>query len=211
MHIPTDTDIQEMLKENGRRHEVINAPYNPVNGLGCTGERQPVHIEGSPIPSMYLPARMVKDNLFVRRLSRYGMEGYIGRFAKEAGITAESLNLLWVEFVKCRVKYDFEYWVYSFIRIKDKVSPKDIPFLLNRAQRKMLAALESLRIAGSPIKFILLKARQWGGSTLVEMYQLWIMLVHRRNWHTVICGDVESQSRTVRAMLTKALQNYPPI
>mgnify|MGYP004715412583 CR=1 FL=1 len=35
------------------------------------------------------------------------------------------------------------------------------------------------------------------------------MLVHRRNWNTVICGDVETQSRNVRAMITKALNKYP--
>lgn len=73
------------------------------------------------------------------------------------------------------------------------MSPKDIPFKLNRAQRRVLNKLEKLRKAGKPIKFILLKARQWGGSTLVQIYMLWIMLVHRRNWNTVICGDVETQ------------------
>ena len=126
---------------------------------------------------MYLPVELIKENLFIRRLAKYGFKGYIIRFIKEVEYSEEALNQLWIEFIKYRIIYDFEYWAYSFIFIKDKVSPKDIPFKLNRAQRRVLNKLEKLRKAGKPIKFILLKARQWGGSTLVQIYMLWIMLV----------------------------------
>ena len=197
------------MEENRKRHEIINAPYNPVTGLGAVGERKKISIKDSPIGDMYLPVELIKENLFIRRLAKYGFKGYITRFLKEVEYSEEALNQLWIEFIKYRIIYDFEYWAYSFIFIKDKVSPKDIPFKLNRAQRRVLNKLEKLRKAGKPIKFILLKARQWGGSTLVQIYMLWIMLVHRRNWNTVICGDVETQSRNVRAMITKALNKYP--
>lgn len=205
----TDTEIAEILAENKLRREKINAPYNPVTGLGATGERKLVSIKDSPIGDMYLPIEMVKGSTFMNRLIKHGFEGYITKYVKEVEFSDEAMNLLWVEFVKYRIKYDFEFWAYSFIFIKDKVSPKDIPFKLNRAQRRVLSEFETMRKAGKPIKFILLKARQWGGSTLVQIYMLWIMLVHRRNWNTVICGDVEAQSRNVRAMITKALSNYP--
>ncbi len=66
-----------------------------------------------------------------------------------------------------------------------------------------------MRLDGVPIEIILLKARQWGGSTLIQFYMLWIQLVHRNNWNSVICGDVEGQSRNVRGMVTKALASYP--
>ena len=66
-----------------------------------------------------------------------------------------------------------------------------------------------MRVDGVPIEIILLKARQWGGSTLIQFYMLWIQLVHRNNWNSVICGDVEGQSRNVRGMVTKALASYP--
>lgn len=126
------------MEENRKRHEIINAPYNPVTGLGAVGERKKISIKDSPIGDMYLPVELIKENLFIRRLAKYGFKGYIIRFIKEVEYSEEALNQLWIEFIKYRIIYDFEYWAYSFIFIKDKVSPKDIPFKLNRAQRRVL-------------------------------------------------------------------------
>ncbi|MBR5241403.1 MAG: hypothetical protein IKW05_05650, partial [Muribaculaceae bacterium] len=61
-----------------------------------------------------------------------------------------------------------------FVRIKNKMGDGDIPFKLNRPQRRLLAEMEEMRIKGKPIRIILLKARQWGGSTLVQIYMAWI-------------------------------------
>ena len=201
-------NIKDIISQNKKRNDIINQPYNPITGLNAVGIRKFVHVENSPIPGMYLPIEMIKENKWIRLFIKYGLVEFSRKYI-EPEPTEETLNDIWIEFIKCRIIYDFEFWSYSFIPIKDKTSPNDIPFKLNRAQRKVLEKLESLRKAGKPIKFILLKARQWGGSTLVIFYQLWIMLVHRRNWNTVLCGDVETQSRNVRAMLTKALKKYP--
>ena len=93
------------------------------------------------------------------------------------------------------------------------ISPKgggeDIHFLLNRAQRTYLCTLEKLRKNNEPINIILLKARQWGGSTLTQIYMLWIQIIHRKNWNSAICGDVESQSNIVSGMLSKVIEHYP--
>lgn len=200
-------DKEEIIAENESRLKAINTYYNPVTGYGSIGTRKKVSIKDAPIPVMYLPEEMIKDNRFVRSLARIGMRSYLSRLSDSP--SEKDMEILWEEFIKIRVVYDFEYWAYSFIPIKDKRSPMDIPFKLNRAQRRVLEKLEALRKEGRPIKFILLKARQWGGSTLIQIYMLWIQLVHRRNWNSVICGDVESQSRNVRAMITKALSAYP--
>lgn len=203
--MPVKNDI---IKENRKRLAQINAPYNPVTGEGATSvEREKVYIQDCPIETLYLPATFVCTP-FVQALIKYGYNSFIKTILKK-GVTATLREELWKEFIKERIKHDFEYWAYSFIEIKAKGKPYDIPFKLNRAQRKLLYQLEKLRLAGVPIKIILLKARQWGGSTLAQMYMLWIQLVHRNNWNSVICGDVETQSRTVRSMVTKALKRYP--
>lgn len=200
-------DIEDTIKENRKRIAVINSLYNPVTGDGCCGKRKRVSIKDAPLETMFLPETMIRENRFVRLLVKHGMKGYIERYVEDGD--NESFYYVWIEFIKVRIRYDFEYWAYSFIMIRKKGSSLDIPFMLNRAQRTVLPRLEEMRLAGEPIKFILVKARQWGGSTLIQIYMLWIQLVHRRNWNSVICGDVESQSRNVRAMITKALEGYP--
>lgn len=197
----------EIIEENKRRLSVINSVYNPYTGEGSTSiERKKVHIDGFPLEDMYLPTEFA-DSGFVQKLSEVGYEGYI-KFILCTGVTQELKSELWIEFCKERIKYDFEFWAALLIVIALKGLGRDSNFVLNRAQRHYLKELEKLRLAGKPIDIILLKARQWGGSTLTQLYMLWIQLVHRRNWNSVICGAVESQATTVRGMLSKAIRNY---
>lgn len=123
--------------------------------------------------------------------------------------TNKDIIALWLDFCRTRIKHDFEYWARSMTTISDKGKGRDIPFTLNRAQRQYLAAMEKLRLAGKSIDIILCKARQWGGSTLTQLYMLWIQLVHKRNWNSVICGDIEKQSSIVAGMLAKVINRYP--
>ena len=110
---------------------------------------------------------------------------------------------------RLRCHYDFEYWAVSCVMVKDKQSFRDIPFRLNEPQRTVLGVLEGDRLAGLPIRIIILKARQWGGSTLVQMYMAWIQTVLRRNWHSVICAHVKDTSSVILGMYSKMLANYP--
>ena len=63
--------------------------------------------------------------------------------------------------------------------------------------------LEEMREAEQPIRLILLKARQWGGSTLIQIYMAWIQLVHRRNWNSVICAHLKESAANIKGMYTK--------
>ena len=76
-----------------------------------------------------------------------------------------------------RMATDFEYWAARCVKIKDKLSGKLVPFRLNRPQRRVLSMLEEQRRGGRPIRMIMLKARQWGGSTLMQMYMAWIQMI----------------------------------
>ena len=54
-------------------------------------------------------------------------------------------------------------------KIKNKkVGEPDCLFRLTYPQRKFVSLLEGMRLQNKPIRVILLKARQWGGSTRVS-------------------------------------------
>lgn len=198
----------EIIAENKRRLSEISKTYNPLTGDGASSiPRKRVHIDDSPLPDMNLPIDFADSN-FVRELTRIGFGGFIQQHIGRAP-SDELTNELWVAFCRERIKYDFEYWAFSCIVISAKGRGLDIPFSLNRAQRVYLSELEKLRRAGKPIDIILCKARQWGGSTLTQIYMLWIQLVHRCNWNSVICGHVENSARTVTGMLQKAVNHMP--
>ena len=109
--------------------------------------------------------------------------------------------------LRCRL--DFEFWARVCCVIKDKTSGKDGPFILNGPQRRVLAILEADRLAGRPMRLIMLKARQWGGSTLILCYMAWLQSCVFRNWNAIICSQVKDTSSIIRGMYSKILRNYP--
>lgn len=84
-----------------------------------------------------------------------------------------------------------------------------IPFELNYAQRYVLSVLEEMRHKGVPIRIILLKARQWGGSTLVQLYMAWIQLFVMEGWYSVIIAQTKDTAKRIKAMYKKVLDNIP--
>lgn len=175
-------DVQALAAENRSRNEGLQMPYNPLTGEGCCGERRLVSVP--VVGEVWLPAPML-DEVPLDMLS-------------------DELT-----YQKTRIKYDFEYWCATCATVRDKVSGRNVKLRLNAPQRHVLADLERQRLAGKGVRMILLKARQWGGSTLVLMYMAWIQLVLRRNWNSIICGHKRSTSSVIKGMYTKLLQHYP--
>ena len=201
-------DKVRIIEENLRRLGEISAVYNPVTGEGCTAvARQWVEIKGFPIERLNLPMTML-ENRNLEMLSSMGTEEYI-RKVKGKEPTDRNIISVWLEFCQERIRHDFEYWARTMTTISDKGKGRDTAFILNRPQRIYLKAMEKLRLENRPIDIILLKARQWGGSTLTQLYMLWIQLVHKQNWNSVICGDIEKQSSIVAGMLAKVISRYP--
>ena len=110
---------------------------------------------------------------------------------------------------KLRIVEDFEFWCARCVTIKDKMRGCNVRFTLNKPQRRLLAVMEGQRVAGSPIRVILLKARQWGGSTLVQMYLAWMQLVRHKGWDSLICGHYQATSKSIKRMYNLLLRNYP--
>lgn len=199
---------QDIIAENKKRIAQQSKPYNPISGEGSTSiKRRKVHIAEFPLDAMYLPVDMLQDNS-IMQLVEHGATGYLQRQGID-DIQERHILELWIGFCRKRLRYDFEYWARSCATISDKGKGRDTPFKLNRAQRQYLEALEKLRMTGRPIDIILCKARQWGGSTLTQLYMLWIQLIHKHNWNSVICGDIEKQSSIVAGMLSKVINRYP--
>lgn len=121
----------------------------------------------------------------------------------------ECLELPQLEFNKLRLRYDFEFWAVTCASIKDKTSGRNIKFTLNAPQRRLVAAMERQRQALKPVRIILLKARQWGGSTLVQMYMAWLQIVVHKQWNSLVCGHLRAASLSIKRMYNTLLNNYP--
>lgn len=175
-------DVQALAAENRSRNEGLQVPYDPLTGEGCCGERRLVSV---PVAGeVWLPVPMLSE--------------------VPLDMLSDELT-----YQKTRIKYDFEYWCATCATVRDKVSGRNVKLRLNAPQRHVLADLERQRLAGKGVRIILLKARQWGGSTLVLMYMAWIQLVLQRNWNSIICGHKRSTSSVIKGMYTKLLQHYP--
>lgn len=66
-----------------------------------------------------------------------------------------------------KLKHNKQYYIESCLKIRTKEG-KLTKFVLNSAQKKLLAKIEELKALGKPIRIIILKARQMGFSTLTE-------------------------------------------
>ena len=201
----------EYIKINKQRWSKINAPYNPISGEGsdCC-ERVEIRINDADYKVMYLPYKMMEEPLIILLSKVNSFKKAADLLSKNgAEITAKEVAFT---FIQIRIRYDFEFWAYSFVKIKEKLSDeavksgklgKMIQFKLNRGQRKLLSRLYKAMLNGEPIRVILLKARQWGGSTLVQIFMMWMQLVIHKQWNSVICAHVENTARIVRGMYTR--------
>ncbi len=192
--------IDEILKEDARRREALTAPYDPVQGQRSPGTRFAITIPGLEPGTIYIPAAM-QALPEVQALMR-------GRGLTEVFPgSIENARQRWFE-LRCR--YDFPFWAYKCIRIKQKNGGGlDFPFLLNAPQRKLIGEFEKMREADLPIRIILVKARQWGGSTATQIYMLWIQLMRRMGYNSLIIGHQNSGTEEVINMAKTALDCYP--
>lgn len=179
--------IEALIAENDRRNAMLPSahPYDPVRGIGCIGERVEVPTPFSEYATAFVPKSMAAD--------------------PQLAVATDA-----VSWQKLRCRHDFEFWCVTCVKIKHKTLGSDVPFVLNAPQRRVAAILEADRLADKPLRLIMLKARQWGGSTLVQMYMIWIQSVHRRNWNSLICAHVKDAAANIRGMYSKVIENYPP-
>ena len=202
-------NLEETIRENKRRLEENNRLYDPITGTEYSQEmkRNVLEVQDAPLSFQNIPIEMEEEDI-VKLLRQTGSLSKSGSLCY-GGVPTEKKSVeIWRLFVNKRCKHDFEFWCVTQATITHKTLATVIPFVLNRAQRIYLVELESLRKAGVAIDIILLKARQWGGSTLTQFYMLWIQLFWRKNWNSVICADVDDQAKGVLGMIMGAAERY---
>ena len=175
-----------IIAENNARLARINTPYDPFAGTEGVIPRTPLQCDG--VGEILCPTDLLND---------------YPEFSQ--GVSIDNLQ----RFTYLRFCYDFEYFCAYCVRVQDKESADIMPFILRFAQRKLLKVFEDQRRAGKPIRVILLKARQWGGSTCTPIYMAWIQLFHRQNWHSVICAHLKDAASNIKGMYTTMMQYFP--
>ncbi len=180
-----------MLKENERRLAAINAPFDPLTGEGSPGKRFELHIPGFSRARLFLPISMRHEPLVERLM------------AHPAAASLEP------DLERLRALHDFPFWAARYVYIKRKGGGDDIPFILNRPQRRFVEQVESMRLAQRPIRLILLKARQWGGSTCSQLYMAWLQLIHKRGLNSLIIAHQGVGSDEIKDMFDRMIASYP--
>lgn len=200
--------ILEIIEENRRRNNEIYAQFDPITGLGSIGKRVKIEIEDFPIHTQWLPNEMMKIPL-IKQIVKCGS---IHRFLTECMDVEynddDKMKVIW-QFVKIRCRYDFPFWAATFVYIKNKDGGDDVLFRLTRPQRRFVKRLEELRKGGKPIRIVLLKARQWGGSTTSQLYMAWLQLVHRVGLNSLIIAHQGTASDEIKDMFDRMIKSYP--
>lgn len=206
-------EVAEILKINQQRLDEINAPFNPITGKGSVGTRFECVIDDFPISHQWLPDTMRRIPL-VRQLMKAGsLKSFLCHtlgmeYDSDDDYDADRIKVI-DQFIRLRSRHDFPFWAATYVYIKKKGGGADVLFRLTKPQRRYVAMLEECRLNNQPIRIVMLKARQWGGSTTTQMYMAWLQLCHKVGLNSLIIAHVASASSTIKAMFQKMLDAYP--
>lgn len=206
-----DDICRSIIEEDERRLERLRAEYDPVTGEGVaelTGlKRVKLKISDFAIPVQWVPPEML-ENKMIKEIKRAGsIEKYIA--TKKWKYGAPDKIEIEKRIRRVRHKYDFVFWAYFCIKIKHKKLRRRVRFTLNLPQLVVLAKCEQMRLAGVPISLIILKARQWGGSTFCFFYQVWLQFKWNEFHSFAIAAHTSSASNTILKMLSRTITDYP--
>lgn len=192
----------EILEEDSRRMERLARQVDPISGLNSIGERFELRLSDCRLDCQFLPATMRGDEFIESLLST----GSVAATARRFGLTPdETIDLM----VRRRLLHDFPFWAALTALIKCKGGGADVHFRLNRPQRRLVEGFEKARVAGKPIRLILLKARQWGGSTCTQLYMAWLQLMHSTGLNSLIIAHQGAGSDEIKDMFDRMIGAYP--
>lgn len=201
-------EVMHLLRENDRRVSEIEAKFNPITGEGsiCFKDRQVFDVKGFPI-KMYLPKEMFKIPLIKQLIAAGSLAKFFDIIDEDN--TEEAREVIIATVLKLRSRYDFAFWAAFYVYIKNKEGGDDVLFRLTRPQRRLVERLEARRKAGKPIRLVLLKARQWGGSTCIQLYMAWLQLCHRVGLNSLIVAHQGTASDEILDMYDRMIKAYP--
>jgi len=204
--VAADDAVRTILEENARRNAENSRLFDPVSGEGSVGSRFLFDVRG--LSRSWLPDTMRGERMIGSLAASDDVDLYL---RKELGRTPTQRDRerLASRLDRLRMLHDFPYWAATRAYIKDKRGGDDVLFRLNRPQRKFVERLERMRVEGRPIRLILLKARQWGGSTCSQLYMAWLQLVHRRGLNSLIIAHQGVGSEEIKDMFDRMIGRYP--
>ena len=191
----------KILQENIKRNNILDAPYNPITGEGSPIKREKVTFSDFGEP-MYLPLDMINIE-WIQQLLKFNA---LNDAANHLRIP---FNTVLSQFVSERFKHDFEFWCASTVKIKPKMGGDFIPFVLNAPQREMHLITYEQIVKGLPIRQILLKSRQFGGSTYYQILMSYIQIIQKTNWNSLIAAHFNQAATNIRFMLSTMAKYYP--
>lgn len=203
-----DTEIAALLAENDRRNEIMFAKFDPVTGEGSIGKRVRVSIADFAIPVQWLPVEMM-DIPLVKKLVKAGS---IDKFLSSVmHVEPNDDDFIKVSrtLIRLRFKHDFPFWTATLVYIHNKDAGKDVLFRLWYPQRILVSRFEAKRKAGEPIRLILLKARQWGGSTTTQLYMAWLQFFHKKGLNSLIIAHQGTASDEIKDMFDLMIKKHP--
>lgn len=205
-------EILKLLLTNRERNEDINRTFNPITGEGSILPRRILDIPDFPIPRQWLPEAMFRIPL-VQQISRHGSIDAFLKHIQPPDTTPEQAEANRVkvieQFTRVRCRHDFCFWAATMVFIKRKGGGEDMRFRLNRPQRTLITRFELRRLQNKPIRLVLLKARQWGGSTATQIYFAWLQLMHKVGLNSLIVAQVKDTSNEILDMFDRMLKQYP--
>lgn len=221
--------IQAMAQENEERWTRWTAEYDPARGIGCYGSREPLQMAKGE-PPVYLPEPFHESEL----AEKIRAAGTFERCKEEYGLSDAEHAALYQHFLRARAFYDPEFWFEAACTIQVKRGDEENveldtsgsdwgaavdyedeeqevfqAFVLRPPQRRFLTALLEDFFSGRPVRWNLVKARQWGGSTLVQLFMAWVQQLRRKGWNIAIVADVQGQALHIRGMYDTLRRFYP--
>lgn len=222
--IVTDKDADKLVAENRARYDAIFGTYNPWTGEGCYNfeNRVLLEIDDFLIPKMWVPKECMDTALYTNLVAckKINKDGRITikdfmthimhwAYEEDDKLTKERIMLVTLEIMKVRFREDPEFAMFVTDKIEDKTTGDMVPFRLNYPQRLLLKKFEDLRHKHKAIRVVILKARQWGGSTLTQLYIKWIQDFRHDGWNAIVLSQVKSTSKKIKAMYRKAIERQP--
>ena len=206
--------LDAIMQEDERRMARLTLQgIDQITGEGMPAHTERVEIPDYPIPVQWLTREVALQPMYQKVMALGSISAYVEWFnlvhKRELEGSAINEEDVMRQLFLLRLQRDPSFAFAKCFYIAHKQSGKNVPFILNYAQIILLERLERMRRQGRPIRLVLLKARQWGGSTLVQLYMAWIQIFIRQGWNSVIIAQTKDTARRIKGMYSRTLMHFP--
>ena len=109
-----------------------------------------------------------------------------------------------------RLLVDFEFYCATVLKVEDKQTGQLVPFLWKPIQRRLAEKILERWVRGAPIRFIILKARREGVSTIVQAFLFWVCAT-RPNKRAFTVAHDDDTAAYLHGMSERYFEQLPPI